>query len=60
MKDPNNLQRFVDAQNSVFDGVRSELRAGRKTGHWMWFIFPQIEGLGRSEMAKRFLGKLIL
>ncbi len=49
-----NLQRFVDAQNGVYDQVRSELRAGRKTGHWMWFIFPQIAGLGRSHMAELF------
>lgn len=48
------LQRFVDAQNPVFDDVCSELRAGRKTGHWMWFIFPQIQGLGRSETARQF------
>jgi uncharacterized protein (DUF1810 family) len=54
MNDPYNLQRFVDAQNSVFEGVCSELRAGRKTGHWMWFIFPQIQGLGKSVTARQF------
>jgi len=54
MKDPYNLNRFVDAQNSVYDDVRSELRAGQKTGHWMWFIFPQIQGLGKSETARHF------
>lgn len=54
MKDPYNLQRFVDAQISVFDDVYSELRDGQKTGHWMWFIFPQIQGLGKSEMARQF------
>jgi uncharacterized protein (DUF1810 family) len=54
MNDPYNLQRFVDAQNHVFDDVCSELRAGLKTGHWMWFVFPQIEGLGKSETARHF------
>src|SRR5207302_4798776 len=54
MNDPRNLQRFLDAQNPVFEQVCKELRAGRKSGHWMWFIFPQIAGLGRSEMARRF------
>ena len=54
MNDPYDLQRFVDAQNLVFEDVCSELRAGRKTGHWMWFIFPQIQGLGKSEMARQF------
>jgi uncharacterized protein (DUF1810 family) len=52
--DPFRLQRFVDAQNPVFAQVRSELRRGRKTGHWMWFIFPQISGLGRSRLAAEF------
>ena len=52
--DPNNLQRFVDAQNGVYDQVRSELREGRKRGHWIWFIFPQIRGLGRSHTAEVF------
>jgi uncharacterized protein (DUF1810 family) len=54
MNDPYNLQRFVDAQNSVYEQVRSELRGGRKRTHWMWFIFPQIRGLGRSHMAEAF------
>jgi uncharacterized protein (DUF1810 family) len=54
MNDPYNLQRFVDAQQAVFDTVRNELRAGSKRSHWMWFIFPQIQGLGSSEMARRF------
>jgi uncharacterized protein (DUF1810 family) len=54
MSDPYNLQRFVDAQRSVYETVCAELRAGRKRSHWMWFIFPQIEGLGSSEMAHRF------
>lgn len=52
--DPHNLQRFVDAQSSVYAQVCSELREGRKRTHWMWFIFPQIKGLGHSEMATRF------
>jgi uncharacterized protein (DUF1810 family) len=54
LKDPYNLQRFVDAQSSVFEQVISELRQGRKRAHWMWFIFPQISGLGHSAMAARF------
>jgi uncharacterized protein (DUF1810 family) len=54
MSDPYNLQRFVDAQRSFYETVCAELRAGRKRSHWMWFIFPQIEGLGSSEMAQRF------
>jgi len=52
MKD--DLQRFVDAQSRVLDHVRQELKAGRKTSHWMWFIFPQIKGLGHSATAKRY------
>jgi uncharacterized protein (DUF1810 family) len=48
------LQRFVDAQNPVYVEVLSQLRNGRKTGHWMWFIFPQVQGLGQSPMAKRY------
>jgi uncharacterized protein (DUF1810 family) len=46
--DPFDLQRFVDAQDRVIDDVRAELRAGRKHSHWIWFVFPQIEGLGVS------------
>ena len=52
--DPFNLQRFVDAQAPVFSRVLAELRAGRKRSHWMWFIFPQIAGLGSSPMARYF------
>jgi uncharacterized protein (DUF1810 family) len=52
--DPHNLQRFTEAQNPVFDQVCRELSAGCKTSHWMWFIFPQIEGLGRSYTAQKF------
>ena len=54
MNDPYNLQRFIDAQNPIYEQVCSELRQGCKTGHWMWFIFPQIRGLGHSPMASRF------
>ncbi|WP_076998806.1 DUF1810 domain-containing protein [Variovorax sp. KK3] len=54
MKHPYDLQRFVDAQDPVIDAVREELRTGRKRTHWMWFVFPQIAGLGRSEMAQRY------
>ena len=46
------LERFVAAQEHVYDGVVAELRAGRKTGHWMWFVFPQVAGLGQSEMSR--------
>ena len=49
-----NLQRFVEAQNPVYQRVLSELREGRKRTHWMWFIFPQIRGLGHSEISRRF------
>ena len=54
MNDPYDLQRFVDAQNPVFEQVCSELREGRKEGHWMWFVFPQLKGLGHSWMASRY------
>jgi uncharacterized protein (DUF1810 family) len=52
--DPFDLQRFVDAQNEDYEHVCAELRDGLKTGHWIWFIFPQLRGLGRSSMATRF------
>jgi uncharacterized protein (DUF1810 family) len=52
--DPYHLHRFVEAQDPVYSKVCEELRRGYKTGHWMWFIFPQIAGLGSSEMARRF------
>jgi uncharacterized protein (DUF1810 family) len=52
--DPFDLQRFVDAQSSCFESVCRELRNGRKRSHWMWFIFPQIRGLGSSPMAERY------
>lgn len=54
MQDPYNLQRFVQAQNPVIEQVFEELRAGSKRSHWMWFVFPQISGLGHSEMARRY------
>ena len=54
MPDPFNLQRFLDAQAPVYDQALAELRAGRKESHWMWFIFPQLRGLGRSATAERF------
>jgi len=54
MNDPNNLQRFLDAQKRVYDQAHAELEGGRKTSHWMWFIFPQIQGLGSSEMARHY------
>jgi uncharacterized protein (DUF1810 family) len=54
MNDPHDLQRFVDAQNPVYAHVRAELAAGAKTSHWMWFVFPQLRGLGRSATAQHF------
>jgi len=54
MHDPFNLTRFVTAQNRVYDEVRSELREGNKRSHWMWFVFPQIKGLGHSPMSQNF------
>lgn len=52
--DPYDLRRFIAAQAPVYAKVCAELRAGEKRSHWMWFIFPQIAGLGRSPMAQRF------
>jgi uncharacterized protein (DUF1810 family) len=49
-----NLQRFIQAQEPVYQRATAELRQGRKRTHWMWFIFPQIRGLGHSEVAQRF------
>ena len=54
-KPMNSLDRFVTAQAGVFETARGELAAGRKRSHWMWFVFPQLQGLGRSETA-RFYG----
>jgi uncharacterized protein (DUF1810 family) len=52
--DPFDLQRFLDAQAPVVGRVRAELARGRKESHWMWFVFPQIAGLGSSPMARRY------
>jgi len=54
MDDRFHLQRFVDAQQPVYTAVLGELRAGRKRSHWMWFIFPQISGLGHSVTSQTF------
>jgi uncharacterized protein (DUF1810 family) len=54
MQDPFALQRFVEAQDRVYEQVLRELGAGRKTSHWMWFVFPQVAGLGTSPMAARY------
>jgi len=51
---PDNLQRFLDAQDGVIDTALAEIRAGSKQSHWMWFVFPQLAGLGRSPTAKYF------
>ncbi|CAM3744095.1 DUF1810 domain-containing protein [Bordetella bronchialis] len=54
LNDPYDLQRFVQAQDPVYDAVCRELAEGRKRSHWMWFVFPQVRGLGRSDMARRY------
>jgi uncharacterized protein (DUF1810 family) len=54
MPDSHNLGRFVEAQDTVFAAVRAELRVGCKRTHWMWFIFPQLAGLGSSPMARLY------
>jgi uncharacterized protein (DUF1810 family) len=56
MNDEFDLQRFVDAQDAggTYEAALRELRAGRKRGHWMWFVLPQVTGLGRSEVAQRY------
>lgn len=54
MNDPYNLQRFVLAQAPVFEQVCDELQTGHKRSHWMWFVFPQLKGLGHSLMAQHF------
>lgn len=54
MSDSHDLQRFVDVQQSHYQDALAELRAGYKQSHWMWFVFPQIAGLGRSAMAERY------
>ena len=52
--DPYDLERFVQAQAADYDRALSELRAGKKRSHWMWYIFPQLEGLGHSPMSQRY------
>jgi uncharacterized protein (DUF1810 family) len=52
--DPFDLDRFVRAQQGVYDVALDELRRGRKSSHWMWFVFPQLAGLGRSATAVRY------
>jgi uncharacterized protein (DUF1810 family) len=54
MSDPFNLERFVAAQSPVYTQVTQELRAGHKRSHWMWFVFPQIRGLGNSDFARLY------
>ncbi len=54
MSDPFDLRRFLDAQAHAYEQALAELRAGEKRTHWMWFVFPQVAGLGRSGMAQRF------
>jgi len=49
-----NLDRFVKAQEGTYEAALAELRAGAKRTHWMWFVFPQVAGLGQSDMAKRY------
>ena len=52
--DPFDLRRFVQAQEGAYESALSELKLGQKRSHWMWYIFPQIDGLGRSAMAKHY------
>jgi uncharacterized protein (DUF1810 family) len=52
--DPHDLARFVDAQVDDYDEALAEIKAGRKTSHWMWYVFPQIDGLGFSSMSRRY------
>lgn len=54
MTDDDDLQRFVAAQAKVYDRALAELTAGQKSSHWMWFVFPQLAGLGRSPTAQRY------
>lgn len=54
MSDPHNLQRFVDAQETSYADALAEIRAGRKRSHWMWYVFPQLVGLGSSPMSVRY------
>jgi len=52
--DPFSLNRFVEAQSGVYERALSEIRSGQKRSHWMWFIFPQYDGLGFSDISKRY------
>lgn len=52
--DCHDLNRFIEAQTPIYSHVTAELAAGRKQSHWMWFIFPQVDGLGTSAMAQRY------
>ena len=54
MPDQHDLERFVEAQEGVYSRALAELRVGRKRSHWMWFVFPQIAGLGMSAMSERY------
>lgn len=54
MTESYNFNRFLEAQQGVYDSVLRELESGAKTGHWIWYIFPQISGLGNSELSKHF------
>ncbi|MEP7110325.1 MAG: DUF1810 domain-containing protein, partial [Ferruginibacter sp.] len=54
MNEDNNLERFIDAQETAYQVALSEIKNGRKRSHWMWFIFPQIHGLGFSETSKLY------
>jgi uncharacterized protein (DUF1810 family) len=54
VNDPFNLSRFIEAQEGVYYSVLDELERGNKTGHWIWYIFPQIAGLGHSRMSRRY------
>ena len=54
VRDPYNLDRFVEAQRGVYDQARREIRTGRKRSHWMWYIFPQYAGLGSSATSRKY------
>jgi uncharacterized protein (DUF1810 family) len=58
-EDPHDLARFVDAQAADYDQALAEIRAGRKRSHWIWYVFPQIDGLGFSSMSKRYAIKSV-
>jgi uncharacterized protein (DUF1810 family) len=57
--DPHNLSRFVRAQEGVYEQALAEITAGRKESHWMWFIFPQFDGLGYSQISKKYAIKSV-